>query len=102
MSAFDLDTWISEAKREPFRFTLGGAAYSMVASAELDKSLLTAVNLDAPSASDIQTLLRAGLGNQWEEFSAAPAPLAALGELFKRWQEHEGLPLGESDASSDS
>lgn len=100
--AFDLDTWISEARREPFRFTLGGTEYSMVAAQELDKSLLTSTNLDAPTAADIQAMLRAGLGTQWDEFSAAPAPMAALGELFRRWQEHDGLPVGEDAASTSS
>ncbi len=101
-STFDLDIWVKEARMEPFSFTLAGSVFTMPAAGELDKSILSAVNLTNPSAADIETLLRAGLGGQWAKFDAIPAPLAALGELFRQWQKHEGIPLGESPALSDS
>ncbi|MFD8611410.1 MULTISPECIES: hypothetical protein [Streptomyces] len=101
-NAFDLDVWVAEARQTPFRFTVAGLAFEMPAAGELDKSVLTSVNIDAPSARDIETLLRAGLGDQWSQFDAVPIPLAALGELFRQWQKHEGTPLGEASASADS
>ncbi|MCX5398468.1 hypothetical protein [Streptomyces sp. NBC_00102] len=101
-NAFDLDVWVQEARQEPFRFTLSGQIFTMPAAGELDKSILSAVNIDAPSARDIEVLLKAGLTDQWATFDAIPVPLAALGELFRQWQRHEGIPLGESVASSDS
>ncbi|MFE5896858.1 hypothetical protein ACFQ67_05470 [Streptomyces sp. NPDC056488] len=101
-NAFDLDVWVKEARKEPFRFTLAGQLFVMPAAGELDKKILRAVNIDAPSAADIETLLRHGLGDQWAQFDEIPVPLAALGELFRQWQKHEGVPLGESPASADS
>ncbi|BAU83125.1 hypothetical protein SLA_2192 [Streptomyces laurentii] len=101
-TAFDLDVWVKESRQEPFKFTVAGRLFEMPAAGELDKSVLTSVNIDAPSARDIETLLRAGLGDAWPEFDAIPIPLAALGELFRQWQRHEGVPLGESRASADS
>ncbi|UFQ15507.1 MULTISPECIES: hypothetical protein [Streptomyces] len=101
-NAFDLDVWVKEARKEPFRFTLAGQTFAMPAAGELDKAILKAVNVDNPSATDIETLLRHGLDDQWEQFDSVPAPLAALGELFRQWQKHEGTPLGESSASADS
>ncbi|MGW2425064.1 hypothetical protein ACWC0C_38480 [Streptomyces sp. NPDC001709] len=101
-STFDLDTWVKEARKEPFSFTLAGTVFTMPAAGELDKSVLSAVNVDSPSAVDIENLLKKGLGEQWPRFDAIPAPIAALGELFRQWQKHEGVPLGESSALSDS
>ncbi|MER8067196.1 hypothetical protein ABTZ59_02620 [Streptomyces sp. NPDC094034] len=101
-NAFDLDVWVQEARQEPFRFTLSGLVFTMPAAGELDKSVLTTVNIESPSARDIETLLKSGLGDQWAQFDAIPVPLAALGELFRQWQKHEGAPLGESSALSDS
>ncbi|WP_432068233.1 hypothetical protein [Streptomyces sp. C10-9-1] len=99
---FDLDVWVKEARREPFKFTVSGLVFTMPAAGELDKSILSTVNIESPSAMDIETLLKAGLGDQWAQFDAIPIPLAALGELFRQWQKHEGAPLGESSASADS
>ncbi|QDY79795.1 hypothetical protein [Streptomyces qinzhouensis] len=101
-TAFDLDVWVREARRTPFPFTLSGVLFELPPAGELDKELLKKVNLDAPSATDIETLLKAGLGEQWPRFDEIPVPLAALGELFRQWQKHEGTPLGESPASTDS
>ncbi|WP_405793348.1 hypothetical protein [Streptomyces sp. NBC_01506] len=101
-AAFDLDVWVAEARQEPFRFSLSGLIFTMPAAGELDKSILTAVNVDNPSARDIESLLKAGLGEQWARFDTIPVPLAALGELFRQWQKHEGAPVGEFSASSDS
>ncbi|MFJ9549085.1 hypothetical protein [Streptomyces erythrochromogenes] len=101
-TTFNLDVWVREAKREPFRFTLAEREYIMPFAGELDKSILEAVNIANPSAADITALLRAGLDAQWKDFDAQPLPLAALGELFRQWQAHEGAPLGESLASAGS
>ncbi|MFH8593090.1 hypothetical protein [Streptomyces rimosus] len=101
-NAFDLDVWVKESRKEPFRFTLAGGIFTMPAAGSLDKSVLKTVNIDAPSALDIENLLRAGLGDQWQRFDEIPVPLAALGELFRQWQKHEGATLGESQASADS
>lgn len=101
-TTFDLDVWVAEARQTPFRFSVAGLVFEMPAAGELDKSVLSSVNIEAPSARDIETLLRAGLGDQWDRFDAVPVPLAALGELFRQWQKHEGAPLGESSASTDS
>ncbi|MFJ2783681.1 MULTISPECIES: hypothetical protein [unclassified Streptomyces] len=101
-TAFNLDTWVAEARREPFRFTLSDQLFTLPAAGELDKKILRVVNIDSPSATDIETLLKHGLKDQWGVFDKIPVPLAALGELFRQWQNHEGIPLGESPASADS
>ncbi|MFJ3858152.1 hypothetical protein ACIPRL_18145 [Streptomyces sp. NPDC090085] len=101
-TTFNLDVWVREAKREPFKFTLADREYAMPFAGELDKKILEAVNIASPSATDISALLRAGLGTQWADFDEQPLPLAALGELFRQWQAHEGAPLGELSASADS
>ncbi|MCF3119695.1 hypothetical protein IPZ68_08225 [Streptomyces arenae] len=103
MSAiFNLDTWVHEARQEPFRFELANHEFFLPAAGELDKSLLSSVNIESPSAADIETLLKAGLGDQWATFDKLPVPIAGIGELFRRWQKHEGASLGESSASADS
>ncbi|MFF2543991.1 hypothetical protein ACFVUY_15650 [Kitasatospora sp. NPDC058063] len=96
---FNLDTWVTESTRTPFPFTLGGRDFSLPAAGDLDKSLLSTVNLSSPSAADILSLMREGLGDQWQEFDALPLPLSALGELFRRWQNHTGVTPGESQPS---
>ncbi|MFJ7588432.1 hypothetical protein ACIQZO_13805 [Streptomyces sp. NPDC097617] len=101
-TTFNLDLWVREARREPFRFTLAEDEYTMPSAGEIDKSILETVNVVNPSTGDITTLLRTGLGEQWDRFNALPLPLAAVGELFRQWQNYEGAPLGESPASSDS
>ncbi|MBZ4319537.1 hypothetical protein [Streptomyces huiliensis] len=99
---FDLDVWVKETRKEPFRFTLAGQIFTMPPAGELDKSILSTVNVADPSPLDIERLLRAGLGDQWAVFDKTPAPLAALGELFRQWQRHEGITPGEARASTDS
>ncbi len=101
-NVFDLDKWVKEARKEPFRFTLSELVFTMPAAGELDKKILKAVNIDNPSATDIEKLLKSGLGDQWRQFDEIPAPLAALGELFRQWQRHEGIPAGEFPASTGS
>ncbi|MFI8263682.1 hypothetical protein [Streptomyces sp. NPDC085665] len=98
-NVFDLDVWASEARRTPFQFTVSGQTFTLPAAGDLDKRILSAVNVDAPSAADIVSLLRAALADQWPTFDALPVSVGALGELFRRWQRHEGIPLGESVAS---
>ncbi|MER6364976.1 hypothetical protein [Kitasatospora sp. NPDC001527] len=100
--AFDLNAWMAEAAREPFRFLLDGKTFVLPAAGDLDKSILAAVNVDNPSATDIIALLQAGLGDQWVEFDALPVPLSAVGELFRRWQHHQGVTPGESEVSPSS
>ncbi|MEU9047506.1 MULTISPECIES: hypothetical protein [unclassified Kitasatospora] len=99
---FNLDVWVAEARREPFRFALGGTTFVLPAAGDLDKGILAAVNVDSPSAVDIVALLRAGLGDQWQEFDALPVPISAVGELFRRWQRHQGVMPGESEPSPNS
>ncbi|MFE7498213.1 hypothetical protein ACFU6O_03820 [Streptomyces albidoflavus] len=101
-NAFDLDVWVNEARAEPFKFKLAGRVYTLPPAGELDKTILSEVNLTNPSARDIEILLRKGLDVQWKDFDATPAPIGALGELFRQWQRHEGASLGESSASADS
>ncbi|CAM5362707.1 hypothetical protein GCM10010329_85120 [Streptomyces spiroverticillatus] len=101
-NVFDLNVWVKEARREPFRFELSDYVFVLPAAASLDKKILRSVNLSAPSTGDIETLLKEGLAEQWQAFDALPLPLGALGELFRRWQAHEGAPVGESSASSNS
>ncbi len=96
---FDLDVWVSEAKREPFRFALGGTTFVLPAAGDLDKAILSDVNTEAPSATDIVALLRAGLADQWSAFDRLPVPISAVGELFRRWQRHQGVTPGESEPS---
>ncbi|MFE4514419.1 hypothetical protein ACFRMQ_09550 [Kitasatospora sp. NPDC056783] len=96
---FNLDNWVAENGRTPYEFTLGGTDFSLPAAGDLDKALLSTVNLSAPSADDILSLMREGLGDQWQEFDSLPLPLSALGELFRRWQNHTGVTPGESQPS---
>ncbi|MER5863778.1 hypothetical protein [Kitasatospora sp. NPDC002040] len=99
---FNLDVWVSEAKREPFKFALAGTTFVLPAAGDLDKSVLGHVNIESPSATDIVALLRSGLADQWSEFDALPVPLSAIGELFRRWQRHQGVTPGESEPSPTS
>ncbi|MER5862205.1 hypothetical protein [Kitasatospora sp. NPDC002040] len=96
---FNLDVWVAEAKRDPFRFALGGTTFVLPAASDLDKAILSEVNTESPSAADIVALLRAGLADQWADFDKLPVPISAVGELFRRWQRHEGVTPGEPEPS---
>ncbi|MGX4737108.1 hypothetical protein [Kitasatospora griseola] len=99
---FDLDVWVAEARRQPFRFALAGTTFVLPSAGDLDKEILSRVNLGSPSPTDIVALLRTGLGDQWPSFDALPLPISAIGELFRRWQRHQGVTPGESEPSPTS
>ena len=95
---FDLDAYQAEAAHEPFTFTLAGQVFEMPHLSDIDWH----ASLDEhgnPGVPTVHKMLREGLGTQWEAFTKCALSGAGYNELWKRWQEHSGLDLGEDDAS---
>ncbi|MEU7771222.1 hypothetical protein AB0C44_07840 [Micromonospora taraxaci] len=98
---FDLDAYVAEHRKEPYRFRYGGQDFELPHAQDTDWRVAQAA--DQGDVEAIQTLFRRGFGpEQWERFDALPQPAGAMGELFRRWQAHSGTKPGESPASPSS
>ena len=98
---FNLDAVKSETELAPFRVNFGGRRFTMVHLEELDVWKI----VEGANGGDIGMMLaafKAALGSEYEEFRKRPLPQYKLKELFKAYQTHCGVELGESEASSDS
>jgi hypothetical protein len=94
---FDLDAVEAEAAFEPFRFRLGGRAFTLPHLRMLDRRVVAAADQGDFAAMD--AAFRQGLGEDYEAFNQLPLSLHALDALFRGWLEHSGLAPGESPAS---
>lgn len=98
---FDLDDYIAENTKEPYRFKRGGQQFHLPHFSDIDWRV--AEGAESGDVSALRRIFRLGLGDdQWAEFEKHPQPAGAIGELFRRWQKHAGLKPGESQGSSDS
>lgn len=98
---FDLDAYVAEHRKEPFRFRYCDQDFEMPHAADIDWRVIEAA--DQGDAQAIQTLFKRGLGpEQMERFEKLPQPTGAMGELWRRWQASTGLKPGESPASPSS
>ncbi|MEU7843953.1 hypothetical protein AB0B39_23670 [Micromonospora sp. NPDC049114] len=98
---FDLDAYVAEHRKVPYRFRYGGQDFALPHAQDTDWRVMEVA--DQGDVEAIQTLFRRGLGpEQWERFDELPQPAGAMGELFRRWQAHSGTKPGESPASPGS
>jgi hypothetical protein len=97
---FDLDVYVAEASKDPYKFTYRGQSWTLPHASDMDWRAVEAADMGNYAA--LRELFRLGLGEQWTEFEKLPQPAAAMTELFKRWQAHAGVKPGESQGSADS
>jgi len=98
---FDLDAYVAEHRKDPYRFRYGGQDFELPHAQDTDWRVMEAA--DQGDVEAIRTLFRLGLGaEQWARFEQLPQPAGAMGELFRRWQAHSGTKPGESPASPSS
>ena len=98
---FDLDVFVKEAKKEPFRFRLAGREFTAAHMADIDW-LPVAGGKDFSGLLTGHEFLKLALGDQWEEFTEIPLASGGYNELQRRWYAHSGVELGESQGSGDS
>jgi hypothetical protein len=55
-----------------------------------------------PGIPTVHNMLRAGLADQWAMFNRCKVSGDGWNELWKRWQVHSGIDLGEDSASPGS
>lgn len=100
-AVFDLDTYAAEARKEPFRFRLGGVEFEAAHISDIDW-IAAAGGDDFSAPLTGHELLKRALGGQWEKFTAIPLSSEGYNELQRRWHKHSGIDLGESGASPGS
>ena len=98
---FDLDVFVKEARKEPFRFRLAGREFTATHMADIDW-LPVAGGKDFTGQLTGHEFLKLALGEQWEEFTAIPLASGGYNELQRRWYAHSGVELGESAGSGGS
>jgi hypothetical protein len=116
---FDLDAAEAEIARTPYTFVWGGREWTLANAFKLDlRVVMRGIEGDVES---IFAALRAGLGEQADDFLGAPAEYDGQGTqtrpavtpvkpltldaakiLFGRWTDHSGLDAGEPSGSSGS
>jgi hypothetical protein len=99
-AVFDLDAYMAEVRRTPFLFTLGGETFEMPHLADMDWHASTVDG--KPADATVHDMMKAGLGDRWKAFDACKLTADGYNELWKRWQAHSGIDLGEDDASPGS
>ena len=98
---FDLDVFVKEAKKEPFRFRLAGREFTAAHMADIDW-LPVAGGKDFSGLLTGHKFLKLALGDQWEEFTEIPLSSGGYNELQRKWYAHSGVELGESQGSGGS
>ena len=98
---FNFDTWEREGAPGPFAVVLGGRRYVLQDAEQCDyreliKSQRLATSGDFHAAIEIVVTT-----DDREKFFANNIPVGAVGEMFKRFNDHYGIPNPpESNASS--
>jgi hypothetical protein len=107
---FNLDTAKTEKEFTPFRFMYGGKRWTLAHLGELEvwsmidaDEQARAAGEDTNDVVEMAQTLKIGMGEeQFAEFRKLRLPSWKFAELFKAWQKHSGVELGESDGSTDS
>ncbi|MCO6011411.1 hypothetical protein NE236_41325 [Actinoallomurus purpureus] len=96
--AFDLDALEREGTKDPFVVRAGGREFTFPDPMEMDYQ--QAISFDPR---DVDRLIRALLGEDYEAFVAVGMPVWKVAKLVEVLQEYYGLPQeGEDDASPTS
>ena len=90
---YDLDAAIREDRGDVFEFTLDGKKFTLPHQKDIDKSFLALA--DSQGGSFILDSLELALGDQWDDFNAAPLSIGGVEKLFEAWNEHSGVKPGE-------
>ena len=98
---FDLDVFVKESAKTPFRFRLAGREFTAAHMADIDW-LPVAGGKDFDGLLTGHQFLKLALGDQWDEFAEIPLASSGYNELQRLWYEHSGVELGESPASDGS
>lgn len=96
----DLDALEREVDKKPFTAKLGGEVFTFADPTDTDWRDARAVD-----PTDLDAMMRALLGDQFEAFEKHPLPVWKLAHLANQIQQHYGLTpedLGESSASPTS
>lgn len=95
---FDLDALENEAEVRPFLFRLKGEQFTFPPATDVDWK--TAAKLET---GDFDGALRELLGEkQYTRFARHPLSAYKLGQLFRQYQDHQGISPGESQPSTAS
>lgn len=95
---FDLDAFVNDTERAPFRFVLGGEDWEWPGFLDLRVTM-------SLEGGNLEGALRQLFGpEQWQRFRDLDAVFdhAAFMELFRQHAKHIGSSLGESGASTGS
>lgn len=93
---FDLDALEHEARREPFRFTLGGEIFELCQSPE---DVDWQIHERLADGGGLQDYLAELLGDDYDRFASHKLSAKLLNELIKSANAHFGVETGESSAS---
>jgi hypothetical protein len=94
---FDLDALERDTTPVPFRFTAGGQTFDLAGPSDLDWHALPTFQ-----EGRVDQVLPHLLGDQFDAFDQLDIPGWKLDQLLTAWGRHNGIDLGESQASSTS
>jgi len=98
---FNLDAVENEAKSAPFRFQFAKKSWTMQHQLELDVWPMLEAGERGDNAAMV-AVFQAALGDKFDEFRQHRLSVNKMTALFEAYQEHCGLAVGESEASSSS
>lgn len=95
---FDLDAFVSETTRKPYRFKVAGERFELPSGRDADWQALTALD-----RGDLEGAFLKLLGPEaYAKFTAHKVSADRMGELIKRYMMAQGVKPGESEASTGS
>lgn len=102
---FSVSALKPEVERLPFEFEHGGKDWVMLHSQDVDVWQINNLIVESGATTNtdaIVAMFKAGLGDQWPEFSQIPIAAWQLNALATAYGEHCGVNLGESEGSATS
>lgn len=93
----NVDALVAESTLSPYTVTIGGRDYELPHAAALQAGVIDAV-FSADTGLDVLAVIG---GSEFAD-AVRELPLFAVEAIVAGWQEHSGITVGESAASSDS
>lgn len=106
--AFNLDVLEKEAAKHDYHFVLGGREWTMTPMGRLDKKAMKrlaklAAGEEVDGIEYMDEVFKVAMGaDQFAEFDELPLSMDGLQALFEDYQDHSGIEVPESSASTDS